>query len=132
MPLVLMQDAEEYMIDYFSDLLPKHSRLADYKPGVKAAPGVTPYMFIQVRKSGAGQQLDRVGERPRIDIRVWGDNEPAGDHARMKVARILLAHIRRDLGCRIMAEPVNLPDPDNPEVMHTMFTIETILRGKQR
>lgn len=130
-PVVVMQDAEQFTIDYLQGLLPGLSQLAGYKVGTKVTPGTTPRMFVQVRKIG-GDEEQRVAERARIDIRVWDDNQPGSDAARMRNARILLAHMRRDLGCRVMAVPVNLPDPADPTVLHTLFTIEPIIRGSQQ
>lgn len=130
-PIVVMQDVDQFMVDYLNGLLPTLTQMVGYKVGTKIPAGVTPKLFVQVRKIG-GDEEQRVAERARIDIRVWDDNQPGSDAARMRNARILLAHMRRDLGCRVMAVPVNLPDPADPTVLHTLFTIEPILRGVQQ
>lgn len=130
MPAVEMVDAELFMVEHVRGLIASVSALSGLRVGTKVAPASTPRMYVQVRKIG-GSEVERVAERPRIDLRVWGDNQPGGDHFRMQLARTLLAHIRRDLGCRVMAVPVNLPDPADPTIQHTLMTIEPILRGVQ-
>lgn len=130
MPAVEMVDAELFVVEHVRGLVGSVTALSGLTVGTKVEPGKTPKMFVQVRKIG-GDEVQRVAERPRVDLRVWGDNQPGGDHHRMQLTRTLLAHIRRDLGCRVMAVPVNLPDPADPTIQHTLMTIEPILRGVQ-
>jgi hypothetical protein len=130
-PVVLMQDAEQYMAGYVRDLIAATPQLAGYKVGTTVAAGTTPKLYVQVRKIG-GTEDQGLNERARVDLRVWGDNQPGGDYERMQTARVILAHIRRDLNPPVMAVPVNLPDPADQTVMHTLFTIEPTLRGVQQ
>jgi hypothetical protein len=130
-PIVLMQDADQYMVDYVRTLIVATPQLAGYKVGTTVAVGTTPKLYVQVRKIG-GIEDQGLNERARVDLRVWGDNQPGGDYERMLAARIILAHIRRDLNPPVMAVPVNLPDPVDQTVMHTMFTIEPVTRGTQQ
>lgn len=124
MAVLVMPDVEKVMVDYLFTLIPMLPETAQLKVGTQVASGVTPTDFIQVRHIG-GTEEQRVASRPLVDVRVWA--EPAD--RRSLVARILLAHMRRDLDCRTAATPIGLPDPANPSKLHTLFTIELLLRS---
>jgi hypothetical protein len=127
-PLVVMKDAEQVVVNYLRSVIGTDSNLTGYTVGTKVASGMTPKMFLQVRKIG-GDRFQRIAERPRLDVRVW--DQAGADFKRMQTARRALAHLCTDLGCAVMAEPVNLPDPADPTIDHTLFTVEPVLKGDQ-
>jgi hypothetical protein len=127
MPLVIPADPEKVVVDFIHDLIPTLSDLTGWTVSTKIPDGQTPVKRIGVRSIG-GSDEQVVADRPRVDIRVWGDGTEAN---RSRVARLLLAHLRKQFRVSLFAAPVPLPDPaDNTKTL-TLFTVELLLRGTQ-
>ena len=127
MPLVVPADPEKVVVDFIHDLIPTLPDLSGWVVSTIIPAGKTPSKRIAVRSVG-GTDEQVVADRPRVDIRVWGDGTEAN---RSRTARLLLAHLRRQFRCRVFASPVPLPDPaDNTKTL-TLFTVELLLRGAQ-
>lgn len=128
MPLVVPADPEKTVVDFIHDsLIPTLPDLSGWTVSTVIPAGTTPVKRIGVRSiGGSGEQV--VADRPRVDVRVWGDGT---ESSRSRVARMLLAHLQKQFRCRIFASPVPLPDPaDNTKTL-TLFTVELLLRGTQ-
>lgn len=127
MPLVIPADPEKTVVDFLYALIPTLTDLTGWTVSTVVPAGQTPVKRITVRSIG-GTDEQVVADRPRVDIRVWGDGTEAN---RSRVARLLLAHLRRQFRCRVFASPVPLPDPaDNTKTL-TLFSVELLLRGTQ-
>lgn len=128
--LVVQADAQLLLVDYLAALLPSIPEAAGYTVGTRVADNVTPVHAIRVRLvGGTGEQ--RVSARPRCDVRVWADGSATTEFAALKLARIMLGYLERDLKVRIFAGPVPLPDPADPAKTLVLFTVELLLRGVQ-
>ena len=127
MPLVIPADPEKVVVDFIHDLIPTLPDLNGWTVSTVIPAGVTPVKRIAVRSIG-GSDEQVVADRPRVDIRVWGDGTEAN---RSRIARLLLAHLRRQFRCRVFASPVPLSDPADNTKMLTLFTVELLLRGTQ-
>lgn len=130
MPTVTQVDAEKVLTDYLFALLPSITEAAGYTVGTQVAPGGTPSKAIRVRLIG-GNTEQRIGSRPRLDVRVWADGTASTEGAAKTLARILLGRIERDLKCRTFTSPIPLPDPADPAKVLVLFTVELLLKGVQ-
>lgn len=136
MPVVIGADAEKVVSDAVKAVidggfLPVPPFGQEWKRGTIVQPGVTPVWFIQVRMIG-GEDEQRVATRPLVDVRLWADGTSATEAIRSLAARTLLGHLRSALRCRVFALPVPLPDPADPSKIHTLFTIQPLLKGTQQ
>jgi len=135
MPAVVPADAEKVITDRVKEiidagLLPAPPEGKVWARRTVIDSGVTPTWTIQVRVVG-GTPEQVVADRPLVDLRIWADGTAATDATRSRAARVLLAHLRRRLPCRIFAAPVPLPDPADTSKVHTLFTIQPLIRGEQ-
>jgi len=134
-PLITQADAQKVLTDYLYATAPTLSLptldLPDpWSVGTVVQPGVTPTKAIRVRTIG-GVDEQYVADRPRLDVRVWGDGTYLTESDTARTARILLAHLRRDLRATVVADPIALPDPADGSKTHVIFTVELLLRGDQ-
>ena len=127
MPVVVPADPEKTVVDFIHALIPTLPDLSGWTVSTKIPDGVTPVKRIAVRSIG-GSDEQFVADRPRLDIRVWGDGTEAN---RSRISRLILAHLRRQFRCRTFAAPVPLPDPADNTKMLTLFSVELLLRGTQ-
>ena len=136
MPAVIPADAEKTITDRVKVIIdagqfPVPPAGKAWKRGTLVTPGVTPTWFIQVRMIG-GEDEQVVASRPLVDVRVWADGTSATEGVRSLAARTLLARIRQAIPCRVFALPVPLPDPADTSKIHTLFTIQPLLKGTQQ
>lgn len=129
-PLITQADPEKVLTDYLAILLPTLAQTVGWSYGTLVQASVTPNNAVRVRLVG-GIHEQRVADRPRIDVRVWKDGTYNTEATAKQVARILIAHMRRDLGATVALDPIPLPDPADPTRTHVLFTIELLLRGVQ-
>lgn len=131
MPLVIPADPELVVVNFIHDeLIPSLSDLTGWTVSTRVPDGQTPRRHIGVRSVG-GSDEQFVADRYRIDVRVWADGTVSTEVERSRVARMLLAHLRRRFRARLFASPVPLPDPVDPTKTLTLFTIELLLKGTQ-
>jgi len=130
-PLVVPANPEKVVVDFIYGLVPTVSDLAGYTVSTRIPDGQTPKKHIGVRSVG-GSDEQVVADRFRIDIRVWADGTVSTEVERSRVARMLLAHLRKQFRCRLFASPVPLPDPADPTKTLTLFTVELLLKGAQQ
>lgn len=130
MPAVVAVDVEKAMTDWLFATFPTLSGMSGWKCGTRVESGVTPTQFVAVRAVG-GSADNILAMRWRVDFRVWGDGTLAGEGARFRAARTLLAVLQRDFRAVVFAAPVNLPDPADDTKTLTLFTVEVLLRGQQ-
>lgn len=133
MTLVVGVDAERLVKDFTAAnlaTLPTPPTGSAWSVKTAIPPGITPTWTIQVRTVG-GVDEQRVAERPLVDLRVWADGTVNTDGIRSQSARVLLGMIRAHFPCQVFALPVPLPDPADPIKVHTLFTVQLLLRGTQ-
>lgn len=132
MPLVIPADPEKTVVDFIhDDLIPMLPDLFGWSVSTVVPAGATPKNHIGVRSIG-GSDEQFVADRARVDVRVWADGTSATEAQRSRVARLLLAHLRKQFRCRLFASPVPLPDPADTTKTLTLFTVELLLRGAQQ
>ena len=132
MPALVPDDAEKRVVDVIHDkLIPNLPELTGFTVGTRVPDGVTPRNFVQVRTIG-GTDFNTGIDRVRVDVKVWTDGTISTEAARNRTARIVLAHLRKYLGCKVFATPIPLPDPADNTKNLTLFTIELFLRGTQQ
>lgn len=101
-------------------------------PVVTRVPATRPPRFVRVERVG-GSRLDRVTDRPRLDIHVWGPDE--GTVADLvKVVRALVFAIPGWRGAVAydvidVGGPNSAPDPVSGQE-RASFAVEVSLRGK--
>src|SRR5690348_18266411 len=113
MPAVEQVDVEKQLTDYLVTMVAPDGEVAEivgWSVGTVVQPSTTPVNAIRVRLIG-GVDEQRVADRPRIDIRMWGDGTLKGESTAKTAARKLLARLRRDFRCTVFASPIPLPDP---------------------
>lgn len=133
MPAIEQADAEKLLTDWLYALVTAGTEipaLAGWSVGTTIKPGVTPLNAIRVRTVG-GVEEQRVADRPRLDIRLWGDGSYMTEGGVKRNARALLARIRRDFRCTVALDPIALPDPADQTKTHVLFTVELLTRGTQ-
>lgn len=130
MPAVEQLDAEKVVIDWLAGVAGELPELAGWSAGTVVREGETPANAIRVRLIG-GVAEDRVADRPRLDVRMWGDGSVLGEATVKQSARRVLARMRRDLRATVVLDPTPLPDPADTSRVHVMFTVELLLRGVQ-
>lgn len=129
-PLIGFPDAVEVVIGYLRPALAAHGQPV---PVGTRVPSPRPGRFVRVERIG-GAQMDRVTDRPRIDVHCWGEDEGAAyDLARL--ARALLADIAGWRGAVAYASaevggPNLLPDPESDQPRYA-FAVEIALRGQR-
>lgn len=132
MPVVVPADPEQVVVDFIHDeLIPTLADLSGWTVSTRIAAGETPVNHIAVRSVG-GSDEQVVADRFRVDVRVWADGTLRTEGKRSRVARLLLAHLRRKFRVRLFASPVPLPDPADPTKTLTLFTVELLLKGQQQ
>ena len=134
MPAVVPADAERVVTDAVKAVIDSGALPAapnGWKRGTTVTPGVTPTWFVQVRMIG-GEDEQVVASRPLVDVRVWADGTRATEGVRSLAARTLLGYLRAALPLRVFALPVPLPDPADPSKIHTLFTVQPLLKGIQQ
>ncbi|MGW1587321.1 hypothetical protein [Streptomyces sp. NPDC002386] len=112
-----------------------HEALAargDEVPVGTRVPSPRPARFVRLERVG-GTRLDRITDRPRIDVHCWGDSDEAATDLAI-VARALLfampgwrgavAYDVADVG-----GPNDLPDADSGQP-RVVFAVEVSLRGR--
>lgn len=131
-PIVTQLDSEKLLTDYLFALIEAEeiSELDGWSVGTTVKPGQTPTNALRVRVVG-GVDEQVVADRPRLDVRLWGDGSYLTEVTLKRAARKLLARLRRDFRCTIVANPVPLPDPADPTKTHVLFTVELLTRGVQ-
>ena len=136
MTLVVGADAESLVKGYVQTVidagqLPTPPAGSSWTVKTIITPGVTPAWTIQVRMIG-GVDEQRVAERPLVDLRVWADGTTNTDGIRSATARALLARVRSQFSCSVFALPVPLPDPADNSKVHTLFTVQLLVKGSQQ
>jgi hypothetical protein len=132
MPAVEQADAEKLLTDWLFTLVngSEVPGVSGWSVGTTIKPGTTPANAIRVRTVG-GVEEQRVADRPRLDVRLWGDGSYLTEGTVKRNARAVLARLRRDFRAIVVADPVALPDPVDPTRTHVMFTVELLTRGVQ-
>lgn len=132
MPAVEQVDAKKLLVDWLRALINQGtvSEIEGWTVGTVVAPGKTPAKFVQVRGVG-GVPEQRVADRPRLDLRFWDDGSYLTEGTVERAARKVLARMRRDFRCRVVANPVALPDPADTTKTHVLMTVELLTRGIQ-
>lgn len=132
MPAIEQVDAEKLLTDWLYALVtddsPQVTEVVDWSVGTTIKPGTTPTNAIRVRTVG-GLEEQRVADRPRLDVRLWGDGSYLTEGALKRAARKVLARIRRDFRATVVLDPIALPDPVDPTRTHVLFTVELLTRG---
>ncbi|MGW2742374.1 hypothetical protein [Streptomyces sp. NPDC001450] len=94
-------------------------------------PNPRPPRFIRLERIG-GTRLDRITDRPRIDVHCWGESEEAANDLAGRARALLLAMPGwRGVVAYDVAEvggPSNLPDPESGQD-RIAFAVEVSLRG---
>jgi hypothetical protein len=101
-------------------------------PVVTRVPSSRPAAFVRIERVG-GSRIDRVTDRPRIDVECWGPDEGAVADL-VKVARALLFAIPGWRGAVAydvvdVGGPNTSPDPVSGQE-RSSFAVEVSLRGK--
>lgn len=132
MPAIEQADAELLLTDWLFALVngTEVPGLSGWSVGTTIKPGTTPANAIRVRTVG-GVEEQRVADRPRLDVRLWGDGSYLTEGAVKRNARALMARIRRDFRATVVLDPIALPDPADTTKTHVMFTVELLTRGTQ-
>lgn len=130
MPAVEQVDAELVVVDWLYDSAATIPDLADWKFGTVVEANTTPTNYVQVRLIG-GLPEQAVADRPRLDLRLWGDGTYATEDAVKRAARAVIARMRRDLRAVVVMSPIPLPDPADQAKTHVMCTVELLTRGTQ-
>ena len=132
MPAVEQVDAEKLLTDWLFTLVSGTDvpGVSGWSVGTTIKPGTTPANAIRVRVVG-GVEEQRVADRPRVDVRLWGDGSYMTEGAVKRNARALMARIRRDFRATVFLDPIALPDPADTTKTHVMFTVELLTRGTQ-
>lgn len=132
MPAVEQADAEKLLTDWLFTLVSgtEVPEVSNWSVGTTVKNGETPVNAIRVRLIG-GAEATRVTDRPRLDLRFWGDGSYLTEGAVKRGARKVLARIRRDFRTTVVADPVPLPDPEDRTRTHVLMTIELLTRGTQ-
>ena len=132
MPAVEQVDAEKLLTDWLFTLVSgtEIPGVSGWSVGTTIKPGATPTNAIRVRTNG-GVEEQRVADRPRLDVRLWGDGSYMTEGAVKRNARALMARIRRDFRATVFLDPIALPDPADTTKTHVMFTVELLTRGTQ-
>lgn len=104
----------------------------DPLPVVTRVPATRPARFIRLERVG-GARLDRITDRPRIDVQCWGASEEDATDLAI-VARALLFAIPGWRGAVAYdvdeaGGPNTLPDPTSGHE-RVAFAVEVSLRGK--
>ncbi|MET9729232.1 hypothetical protein ABZZ79_00775 [Streptomyces sp. NPDC006458] len=104
----------------------------DDVPVVTRVPSTRPTRFVRIERVG-GSRLDRVTDRPRLDIHCWGADEGAVADL-VKVVRALVFAIPgwRGAVAYDVAEvggPDSAPDPVSGQE-RSSFAVEVSLRGR--
>lgn len=132
MPAIVQADAEKLLTDWLYALCATSevAEVQGWSVGTTIKPGTTPANAIRVRTIG-GAEEQRVADRPRLDVRLWGDGSYLTEGDVKRAARKVLARIRRDFRATVIADPIPLPDPADPTRTHVLFTVELLTRGTQ-
>ncbi|MGA5489562.1 hypothetical protein ACPCK1_17620 [Streptomyces pseudogriseolus] len=104
----------------------------DDVPVVTRVPSSRPARFVRIERVG-GSRLDRITDRPRLDIHCWGPDEGAVADL-VKVVRALVFAIPgwRGVTAYDVAEvggPDSAPDPVSGQE-RASFAVEVSLRGR--
>ncbi|MFI1467646.1 hypothetical protein [Streptomyces wuyuanensis] len=104
----------------------------DDVPVVTRVPSSRPARFVRIERVG-GSRLDRITDRPRLDIHCWGPDEGAVADL-VKVVRALVFAIPgwRGVAAYDVAEvggPDSAPDPVSGQE-RASFAVEVSLRGR--
>lgn len=134
-PLVVQRDPEKLLTDYLAGVMATLGETPMTGPsawtiGTRVKAGTTPVNAVRVRAVG-GTGEGSTHARPRLDVRVWGDGTALGESAAKNVARLLHAHITRDLRASTFASPVVLPDPADGSRTVVLFTVQLLTKGAQ-
>lgn len=132
MPAIEQVDAEKLLTDWLFALVSgtEVPGVSGWSVGTTIKPGTTPTNAIRVRVIG-GVEEQRVADRPRLDVRLWGDGSYTTEGAVKRNARAVMARIRRDFRATVVLDPIALPDPADATKTHVMFTVELLTRGVQ-
>ena len=133
--IVVVQPDVEKMLVAFTltrlSLLPDPPAGSSWDVRTVVPAGVSPKWFIQVRDVG-GAGDGRLVERPLVDFRMWADGTAATEATRSQAARRLLAELRAQYASsRTITRPTPLPDPVDPSKVHTLFTVQLLIKGQQ-
>lgn len=132
MPAIEQQDSEKLLTDWLYALIAavEIAGLAGWSVGTVVEDGVTPTNAVRVRVVG-GVDEQRVADRPRLDLRFWGDGTYKTEGDVKRNARAVLARIRRDFRAVVALDPIALPDPADRTKTHVLMTVELLTRGTQ-
>lgn len=132
MPAVEQVDPELLLTDWLFTLVGSGEvpALVGWSVGTRVEPGVTPVNAVRVRLVG-GVEEQRVADRPRLDLRFWGDGSAVGEATVKQVARAVFARIRRDFRSTVVMDPTPMPDPYDQTRVLVMGTVELLTRGVQ-
>jgi hypothetical protein len=132
MPAIEQVDAEKLLTDWLFTLVSGTDvpGVSGWSVGTTIKPGTTPTNAIRVRTVG-GVEEQRVADRPRLDVRLWGDGSYLTEGAVKRNARAIVARIRRDFRTTSVLDPIALPDPADTTKTHILFTVELLTRGTQ-
>ncbi|MEU3289895.1 hypothetical protein [Streptomyces longwoodensis] len=127
-PLVGFPDAVAVVATYLREQLVDRG---DDVPVGTRVPSRRPARFVRLERIG-GTRLDRVTDRPRIDVHCWADSEEAAADLAGVVRALLFAMPGwRGAVAYDVAEvggPNTLPDPES-EQPRVVFAVEVSLRG---
>lgn len=127
---IVFPDAEALVATYLREQLAAHGQPVHVGTRV---PNPRPKLFVRVERIG-GPRLDKVTDRPRLDVHCWGDTEETA-HDLMQLTRALLLAIPgwRGAAAYDVAEvggPNPLPDPETGLPRYAL-AVEVSLRGKR-
>ena len=105
--LLVPVDPEAYAIRYLSDLFIRVRDLNGYVASTDIPDGTVPGRFVRVAYVGNTEM--KFGERCQLVLQVWHPTND--DYIRQRVARVLVAHMRRDLRAAKNLGPIRIPDP---------------------
>ncbi|SFK73049.1 hypothetical protein [Streptomyces pini] len=122
-------DAVQLVAAYLREQLAERG---DPVPVVSRVPSPRPAQFVRVERVG-GTQLDRITDRPRLDIACWAPDEGAAADL-VQVVRALVHAIPGWRGAAAydvveMGGPNLSPDPESG-VPRYLFAVEVALRGR--
>jgi hypothetical protein len=122
-------DAVDVVCSYLREALVEHGVAV---PVVTRVPSIRPPRFVRIERIG-GSRLDRVTDRPRIDVECWGPDEGAVADL-VKIARALVFAIPGWRGAVAydvvdVGGPNTSPDPVSGQE-RSSFAVEVSLRGK--
>lgn len=126
---IVFPDAAELVAAYLREALAARGK--PVKVGTRV-PNPRPAELVRLERIG-GAQLDRITDRPRLDVHCWGPDEEAA-HDLMQITRALLLALPGWRGAAAydvdeVGGPNELPDAESGSPRFA-FAVEVSLRGK--